>query len=49
MKYQDLQLTLRNLSDVLFMPETFEHGGNINLCLLLLLNISNVNYALYEF
>ncbi|XKL59635.1 hypothetical protein PGB90_000651 [Kerria lacca] len=28
MKYQDLQLTLRNLSDVLFMPETFEHGGD---------------------
>lgn len=27
MKYQDLQSTLRNLSDVLFMPETFEHTG----------------------
>ena len=29
MKYQDLQSTLRNLSDVLFMPETFEHTGMI--------------------
>lgn len=27
MKYQDLQLTLRNLSDLLFIPETFEITG----------------------
>lgn len=32
MKYQDLQSTLRSLSDLLFMPETFEHAGNVNDC-----------------